>query len=100
MGLELWLLDLTAVRQAVVLDLQFPFVGKVFVVVADPFADTTQDYRATIGQGGFQQDISAVVGKIKPAAGVEIVGTKIHAAFVDDKQILQRIDEASLAGVV
>jgi hypothetical protein len=95
-----WLLHLFAVLKAIVLQAELALVCEIFIVMAHPFSDTTQDDCAGGGKRDFQKDISAVVRKIKASTGIHIVRAEVHPAFVDDEQELQCIDQTGLARVV
>ena len=97
---QLGLLQRATVGQPKIIERELALVGEVLVVVADTLADAAQHHRPGGGEGDLEQHVCAVVREIEAPAGVDVVGTEVHAALVDDQQELQRIDETRLARVV
>ena len=98
--LQLRLLNLAAISQPVVVQLELTLVGEIFVIVTDTLANTAQHNGSGGGQSHLQQDVGAVVRKIEAPAGIDVMGTEVHPAFVNDQQELQGIDQAGFTGIV
>ena len=100
MRFQLRLLDLVAISQPVIIQLQLALVGKILVVMTDSSAHTAQHDCAGGRKCNFQKNVRTIVREVKAAAGVHIMRAKIHPPLIDDEQELQCVDQAGLASVV